>query len=223
LNSNHNERNNGDNINDKITRFGAVLIAIASVVFCYSYTRLSGSSGIVAYAVAGVLAVAGAFIITVVVLGSRFENRNLFLYDPKSKRDVTPSELSIALVRQRVISYMKMFRRFGMLYIGELFDSPSVPESLKPLFCYELLCEIAEDGEAKAETFLNYGSECAAIFSKYLTDVEEFDILTRLSGFISDFSERREVVNEFIGYLRSQKDHMGKRMLNYTVNNIDKF
>ena len=88
MNSNDNNRNKGDDdINDKITRFGAVLIAIAVVVFCYAYTRLSLPSCIPAYVIAGLLAAIGAFIVTVVIVGSRAEKRNFFLYDKRSSNE----------------------------------------------------------------------------------------------------------------------------------------
>ncbi|MBQ8409734.1 MAG: hypothetical protein IJY39_12820 [Clostridia bacterium] len=213
-------------INDKITRFGAILIAVAIILFCFSYTKITQSFlQIVLYVLSGLLAAIGLFIITVITLGARMEKHktNFFLYNKKTKQTIPPAELTVQEARQRITEYMSAFKRRGKLYVGELFDIPMIPEYFKPLFCYELLCQIAEEGEEKAELFLSYGAECSEIFAKYLMQTDDYELARLIRGYVHEFSEKREIKHSFAGYLHEHKAQLEEKMLRYIVDNIDKF
>lgn len=213
-------------IHDKITRFGAVLIAVAIILFCYSYTKVERSLlQAVLFGLGGLLAALGLFIIVVIAAGTRIEKNktNFFLYDKKAKKNILPSELTVAQVRQRITHYMSAFKRKGKLYVGELFELSVIPECIKPLFCYELLCQIAEDGNPKAELFLSYGIECAELFAKYLSQNGDYDLARAIKSYTIDFSGKQESSDAFATFLSEQKRALEEKMLSYTLENIDKF
>ena len=161
-----------------------------------------------------------------VAVGSRLEAKtnNIFLYDKKKKQDMPVSELTVSEIRTRLAAYMSAFKFRGRLYIGDLFDEKytQIPEAIKPLFCYELLCQIGEN-RSNAEIFLSFGLECAEIFSKYLSQNEDYELALKIKGFIIDFSEGNKNTEEFQEFLVSQKEQLEQKMLNYTVKNIEKF
>ena len=211
-----------------IVRIGSVLIAVAIVLACFSYTKVAPGAGQVAmYILAGTLALIGGFLIFVIAYGTHLEKqkRNFFLYDKKLKKDIPLDELTVARVRERLVMHMALFKHKGKLYVGDLFDSKTliVPEVIKPLFCYELLCEIDDENGANASVFLSFGAECSDIFSKYLGSNDDHELALKIKGYFFAYAENREIAEEFRKYIISEKAHIEEKMLGYAVDNIEKF
>lgn len=231
MNSNNNQDERQSFVreaNAKLIRFASVLIAVAIIMACFSYTKLQGETvGMAVYVLAGLVASFGLFIIFIVIAGMRMEKKkvNFFLYDKKKKCDISPDELTVSIIRQRLISYMALFKHKGKLYVGDLFDERhiAVPEAIKPLFCYELLCEIADDGGANASVFLSFGTECANIFSKYLCQNDDSELAREINSYFAKFDVNKESAAAFREYIVSKKAHIEEKMLNYTLTNLEKF
>lgn len=229
-----NQNDNFDNLTpeekaaatDKITRFGAILLALGIILYCFSIAKLEeGLARFAASLFACLLGGVGIFIIVVVILGSKADKnrRNFFLYDKKKKQDIAVSELKISEIRGRLTDFMAAFKFRGKLYIGDLFDERNrIPEHFKILFCYELLCEISEN-RADAEIFLSFGKECADIFSEYLTKNGDGELAMKIRAYILDFSDGDKKTEEFRELIVSQKESLEEKMLSYTVKNIEKF
>lgn len=212
----------------KIVKIASVGIALAIVLACYAYTRVEDAiTQTVLYGVASLISTfAGIFIIGAVSLGRAEKNRrNFFLYDRRKKADIAVSELTVATVRERLLEFMAIFKRRGKLYIGELFDdNPHIPEVFKPLFCYEILYELAlGDGSIDASTFLGFGNECADIFTKYLRENGDYELAVGIRGYICDYSKHNDNSESFREYLKHKKTHIETKMLGYAVKNIEKF
>ena len=232
MNQNDNQRRRPDPqeievIHDRICRFAAILMAVGVVLGCYSYAKVDASvPKILLFVAAGFLLALGGFILLVVTVGSRQEKKphtNFFLYDRRAKRNLEPDELTVDMIRDRVCRYMTSYMHRGKLYIGELFDEPSIPDQFKTLFCYELLCQIAETGEEKAEIFLSYGYECSEIFEGYLSSCEDYELARQIKGFILDFPNHKEILSEFTQYLTAKKEHLEHSMLRSTMDNLHRF
>ncbi len=210
-----------------IMRVGAVLIAVAIVLFCFAYTKIEPSLlQSFAFIFSGLLGALGLFIMMVGITGVRAEKNktNFFLYDKKEKRNVDPSDLTVAEIRKRISELMSTFKHKGQLYIGDLFDEKRpIPEQFKPLFCYEVLCRISEGSREKAETFLSFGYECAEVFSRYLSQNGDYELALKVRTFISNYSSENNNTDDFCSYITSQKQHIEEKMLNYTIANIEKF
>ena len=211
----------------KIIKVASVMIAIAIVSACYGYTKAdSDASRTVAYGIAWGLSIVGAFLIftTLSAMRSLKNRRNFFLYDKKKKANISPAELTFDTVRKKICDFMSIFKHRGKLYVGDILsDSATVPEHFKPLFCYELLYELATDEGLDARIFLSFGNECADVFSKYLRMNEDYDLATNINLYISDISSGNGRVAEFKSYMSSQCDHIREKMLKYAVDNIEKF
>ncbi len=229
-----NQNDNFDNLTpeekaaatDKIARFGAILLALGIILYCFALAKLEeGFARFATSLFACLLGGVGVFIIVVVILGSRADKsrRNFFLYDKKKKKDIEVSELKISEIRGRLTDFMAAFKFRGKLYIGDLFDDRNrIPEHFKILFCYELLCEISENS-ADAEIFLSFGKECADIFSEYLTKNGDGELAMKIKAYILDFSDGDKKTEEFRELIVSQKESLEEKMLSYTVKNIEKF
>lgn len=213
----------------KLIRIASVMIAIAIVGICFAYTKLDGTGigQIAVYAVSALLALLGAFIIFVMAYGTHLDKHrnNLFLYDKKTKKDIPVSELTVERIRERLVMQMAVFKRGGKLYVGDLFESRviTVPEAIKTLFCYELLCEIADEKGADPSVFLSFGAECADIFTKYLGANDDHELALKIKGYFFAYADDKSVAEEFCEYVKSKKEHLQKNMLDFTVKNIEKF
>ena len=220
--------NGSGEANAKIIRICSVMIAVAIVLACFSYTKVDpGVAQIALYVLAGIIAIIGGFVIFVVAYGTHIEKqkRNFFLYDRKLKKDIPMDDLTVARVRERLVMHMSLFRHKGKLYIGDLFDSKTMiaPEILKPLFCYELLGEIADENGANASVFLSFGVECAEIFSKYLASNDDHELALKIKGYFFAYANDKTVSGEFREYIVSKKEHIEAKMLGYVKSNIEKF
>ena len=211
----------------RISNFGAILIAVAFVGVCFAIAKIDDLIiKIIVSAISAIIGVVGIFIMVLVAIGSREAGRqnNFFLYNKKKKENMDISELTVKEVRDRLVSYMDSYKHRGRLYIGDLFDERmQIPDQFKPLFCYELLCEIGDNNGADAETFLSFGQECADIFSKYLSQNGDYELASKVKGYILDFSSGKKNTEEFKSFISSQKASLEEKMLKYTVSNIKKF
>lgn len=211
----------------RITKIASVMMGISVIIACYSYAKAGNGFGQIAlYALAAFIFVVAAFLMFIVIaahIAAKNKN-NFFLYDKKTKQNIPTEALTFEGVRSRVLEFMSVFKYRGKLYMGDLFsDDRTVPESFKPLFCYEILYELATDDGIRAESFLSFGTECASIFSKYLGQNDDHELAARICGFIYDFSSGNKDVGKFQEYIQSQRDHIKSKMLGYTVENIRKF
>ena len=213
-------------INDKITRFGAILVAVGVVMYCFSITKIDqGFLRLLVSILACLIGALGIFIIIVVVAGSKAEKqkRNFFLYDRKKKQNIDVSELNISSVREKIADFMAAFKIRGKLYVGDLFDEKNrIPDHFKTLFCYELLCQISEQ-RANAEIFLSFGGECADIFEKYLNATGNGELAVSIRAYIVNYSAGENKADEFRTLIASKKEQLEASMLNYTKQNISKF
>lgn len=233
-----NQNNNMDDIPQEVlekmarrlSNFGAILIAAAIVGVCFAIAKIESSSiKIVVAAISAAVGLIGIFLMIVAGVGSRVSperpaKNNFFLYNRKERQNIEISELTVHLIRDKLTAYMSSFKHRGKLYIGDLFDERSqIPDHFKPLFCYELLCEISDENGADAETFLSFGYECAEIFSKYLSQNEDYSLAMDVKTYILDFASGKSNVEEFKSYLTSKKQYIENKMLDYTKSNIKKF
>ena len=229
MNNDQNNQNNPsiEEVGEKIIRFGAILVAAAIILFCFAYTKIeSPLLQMLAFGLSTLLGCVGIFIIVVIAVGMRAEKHktNFFLYDKKKRKNIDPCELTVAEIRKRLEEFMSSFKHRGKLYIGDLFDERRhIPEHFKPLFCYEVLCQIAEGSNSQAETFLSFGFECAEVFSKYLSQNADYELASKIKTYIAEYSDGEHKAEGFCSYISEQKQSIEEKMLNYTVTNIEKF
>ena len=216
-----------EKVSRRVSNFGAILIAAAIIGFCFAIAKVDDLTfKIIIAVVAVIVGIVGAFIMIVVAVASKdFRSQNnFFLYNKKTKTNSDVSELTVAEVRGRITSLMASYKHRGKLYIGDLFDERMrIPEHFKPLFCYELLCELSDENSADAEAFLSFGNECAEVFTKYLSQSGDYELAMKIRGFILDFAGGKKNVEEFKEYVTSKRDFIESRMLQYATSNIKKF
>ena len=230
-----NQNNNFDDIpkdfietmSRRLSNVGAILIGAAIIGICFAIARMDNEGIKVAIiAGAGIVGVAGIFLMIIAYVGaSEVRNKhNFFLYNKKKKQDMAIGELTVSEIRNRLTALMASYKHRGKLYIGDLFDERQrIPEPYKTLFCYEILCEIGDERGADPAVFLSFGHECGEIFYRYLAQNGDHEIGLKIKTYILEFGEGKENAEEFKGFILSKKQYLEEKMLNYTVNNIQKF
>lgn len=211
----------------KMVRIASVLFALAIIAICFGIARVEGivSKILVFSAAAGLIFIGLIFAIAAGYSKySQTHKRNYFLYDKKQKGEKPSSDLNFEFIRGKVVDYMAMFKRGKKLYVGEVFtDTPWSIKAMKPLMCYELLYELSADGLDACRTFLGYGMECSRIFSEHLLQSGDVAMAADIARFFSDYARDKGAAKEFLQYVSSKKEHIEKRVVEYTKNNIDKF
>ena len=211
----------------KLIKVASVMIAIAIVVICYGIAKVDNeNSRMIVYSIGWGLALVGAFLIftTLSAMRSLKNRRNFFLYDKKKKSEISPAELTFDTVRAKICEFMSIFKHRGKLYVGDILgENTTVPEHFKPLFCYELLYELAINEGLDAGVFLSFGDECASVFAKHLRQNEDYELANALYSYISDFSAGNRRVAEFKSFMNGQCEHIREKMLKYAQDNIEKF
>jgi hypothetical protein len=232
LDQNNSQNNNQNNksprpIGEGMIKLAAVMIGAAIVACCYSYTKVDEVIVRILILAMSLITIGVAVLMISAVIFARRADKsrnNFFLYDRKTKKEISVGELTFKEMRVRLLGFMSVFRHKGKIYIGDLLaDGKTVPEQFKPLFCYELLYELATDDGLDAEMFLSFGPECADIFSRYLRQNQDYELALRLRSFIFDFAEGNKRVEEFREYMRGLGTHIEEKMMQYTKDNIEKF
>ena len=228
--------NQNDNKNNKypadfgpLYKFCAILIAIAIVLFAFTYKKVQEPVFQIAlFTLAGIILSFAIYLLKSVIKTNKFlsHKTNFFLYDKKLNGDKNIDSLTFSEARQKIQSYMSLFRRGKKLYLGDLFDERiKIPQVFRPLFCFELLYAITEhnDREARAKLFLSYGLECAGAFYVHLSFAGDTELADGVKAFFSDFAEGKKNENEFLDYLNSQKQHIEESVLKYLKEHINEF
>ena len=217
---------NRKDIERRIVRKVAVLLAIAFLLFCVAMVKIPFSfARILVLSLAGLPLAAALFLIYILILGhiTAKQRHNFFLYDSMRKESISPEELTAKRVSECLLRYMMLFRHGKQLYLGALFDERGgAPEAFKPLFCYQLLGMLSGSAEdAQLRAFLSCGKELADAFSTYLTAAGEASLGRELQHHIASYDGNN--VDSFRNYLQEQSDYLAERMLAYTKEHIHEF
>ena len=86
-----------DELTGKVIRFFSVVLAASIIAFCYALARLEGGFlRTLVFILSSLLGIFSVFVILVMVAGSIDEDeRNFFLYDQKSKTEISAGTSSV--------------------------------------------------------------------------------------------------------------------------------
>lgn len=213
-------------IERNMLRMATVLAAVALILVCFALTQVAELHWrIVLFVCAGAVFSFSAFLIYLLILGRRTQKRdhNFFLYDRKRRANMPTEELTARHVSDCLINYMAFFRKRNHLYLSSLFDADGgAPEIFKPLFCYQLLDMLAQNGnDEQFDSFLSCGKELADAFSTYLAEAGEEELIRQIQVHIAQYDGT--CVSSFRSYLQEKSNYFSERMLVYTKQHIHEF
>ena len=149
---------------------------------------------------------------------------NYFLYDAKTKRNVSPQKLTFQVINARMNRYFSYYAASetklwteGVLASSEL----DMGEEFKPIVAYKLLYDLAEANSEKAWKCFEVCGEgtvefiCAAISS--VGDVEMAENIRKMK-------QHRPYNPAYISdYLVRNRKYLQSKIFKYVYENVDKF
>ncbi|MBO5883929.1 MAG: hypothetical protein J6Q78_05950 [Clostridia bacterium] len=151
-------------------------------------------------------------------------NSNYFLYDAKTKKNVSLQKLTFQTVNARMNRYISYYASSeGKLWTEGVLESPELDmgEEFKPLVAYKLLYDLAEANSENAwKCFEVCGEgtvECICSWIASAGDAEMADNIIKMK-------QLRPYNGAYIkDYLVRNRKYLQSRMFKYVYENIDKF
>ncbi len=148
---------------------------------------------------------------------------NYFLYDPRTKRNISPQKLSFQVINARMNKFLSSYAASeGKIWNDRVFDNPylDIPEEFKPIIAYKLLYSLAEkDVEAGWKCFENSSEATLVFICKGL----EANGDNEFAATIAQINERPMNIKAARDYLVKNKKYMQSKMTRYVIDNIELF
>ena len=152
------------------------------------------------------------------------KNPNYFLYNPKTKRNISVQKLNFATVNSRMNRFLSKYATSeGKIWNDRVLDNPylEMPAEFKPLVAYKLLFGLAEkDAEAGWRCLENASDDTIQFICGGLRANKDNDFAAALENLMSQKPVNIRVIRD---YLVRNKRYVQNKMLKYTVENIEKF
>lgn len=150
------------------------------------------------------------------------EQANYFLYDPSSKKNVSISKLSYAVVNARTGRYLSHYAQSeGKIWNERVLDDADIDEEFKPLIAYKLLISLAEkDVDAGWRCLENASNKTVIFLCDALSANSDFEFSNNFGKMMAEKPLNMPMVRD---YLVRNKKYMQSRMLKYVVDNVDLF
>lgn len=152
------------------------------------------------------------------------KNPNYFLYNPKTKRNISVQKLNFATVNSRMNRFLSKYATSeGKIWNDRVLDNPylEMPAEFKPLVAYKLLFGLAEkDAEAGWRCLENASDDTVHFICEELRANNDNDFASALENLMSQKPVNIRVIRD---YLVRNKRYVQNKMLKYTVANIEKF
>lgn len=151
---------------------------------------------------------------------------NFFLHDGISGSEIQICQLDINQARDKLHRYMRLFLNHGKMYLGNLFDdNVRIPECFKPLFCYDILITLAEEGKSTGSmVLLSNGDIFARTFYDYLAIAGDAEIGNGIADFVNDYKVRSEfAAADFLNFVREKREYLEERFMAYINDHIREF
>lgn len=152
------------------------------------------------------------------------KNPNYFLYNPKTKRNISVQKLNFATVNSRMNRFLSKYATSeGKIWNDRVLDNPylEMPAEFKPLVAYKLLFGLAEkDAEAGWRCLENASDDTIHFICGGLRANNDNDFAAALENLMAQKPVNIKVIRD---YLVRNKRYVQNKMLKYTVANIEKF
>ncbi len=151
------------------------------------------------------------------------EDPNYFLYDAKTKRNVSVDKLTFQIINTRMNKFLSNYAASeGKLWNDRVLDNPylDMPTEFKPLVAYKMLYSLAEkDAEAGWSCLENASDGTVRFICEGLSANEDEAFAAEIEKMMTrpvNISAARE-------YLITTKSYMQTKMKRYVIENIDLF
>lgn len=149
---------------------------------------------------------------------------NYFLYNPKTKRNISVQKLSFDTVNSRMNRFLSKYATSeGKIWNDRVLDDPylDMPADFRPLVAYKLLFGLADkDAESGWKCLENASADTVSFICNGLRANKDNEFASALEGLMSQKPVNIKVIRD---YLVRNKRYIQNKMLKYAVENIEKF
>ncbi|MBP3369942.1 MAG: hypothetical protein J6L85_04235 [Clostridia bacterium] len=152
------------------------------------------------------------------------KNPNYFLYNSKTKRNISVQKLTFQIVNSRMNRFLSSYAASeGKIWNDRVLDDPylEMEAQFKPLVAYKLLFGLAEkDAEAGWRCLENASDETVLFICSGLRANGDTEFASTIEKLMSEKPVNIKMLRDYL--VRNIK-YMQKKMLRYVVENVDDF
>ena len=210
-----------------ILTVACICFAVLAVVFLISGIIYDGDHTFtkVFLFIIAVISVAAAGELAFIIWFSKGgENPNFFLFDKKTKRNISVEELSDKMINDKMMEFFAGYAQSeGKLWTSGVLGSETLEmeEQYKPAVAYKLLYDLAViNKDAGWKCFDLASSETVEFIADGFVQNED----AAMADYIRQFKNSHPFnVEQFKQFIISNKDYLGAKLCMYVRNNIGKF
>lgn len=202
----------------------ALFLVVAVVLFVISLSLDIATLPKVILVIVSVLALALAVELGYFTYLLIDKNPNYFLYNPKTKRNISVQKLTFETVNSRMNRFLSKYATSeGKIWNERVLDNPylEMPEEFKPLVAYKLLFGLADkDAEMGWKCLENASSDTVRFICNGLRANGDNEFAATIERLTAEKPVNIRVLRD---YLVRNKRYVQKKMLNYAIANIESF
>ena len=152
------------------------------------------------------------------------KNPNYFLYNPKTKRNISVQKLNFATVNSRMNRFLSKYATSeGKIWNDRVLDNPQIDidKAYKPAVAYKLIFDLANfDNDAGWKCFVAASDATVVFICKGLAQNGDTEMASALNQLKTTKPLNMKHVRD---YLVGNKKYIQRKFYRYIVDNIDLF
>lgn len=206
----------------------AISLIGAILIFALGVPAAGSSLTKVLTVIEGILALAMAALLGYIVLMSRDNDANFFLYDRKTCKNIKPEDLTFDRVNSRMGYYMSLIstsqeQMWCKDILGRENDHFGPEDVYKPLAAYKMLYDLIElDRQESWELFNEADSEVISSLIAALKMNDE-DEMGKTVRYLHETAEGPHDIERLRDFLTGNAKYIRRRMLKYINDNLEWF
>jgi hypothetical protein len=206
----------------------AVMLIGGILILIFGVSGAGSSLTKVLVAVEGALAIVIGLILGYIVILSRDDDANFFLYDRRTSKNIRPEDLTFERINSRMGYYMSLIsssqeQMWQRNVLGRENDRFGPNDVYKPLAAYKMLYDLAELD--RMESWVLFNEADAEIISSLTAALKMNgeDEMARTLRFLYDEAMGPEDIDRVRDFVMGNAKYIRRRMQKYIMDNLEWF
>lgn len=206
----------------------AVMLIGGILILIFGVSGAGSSLTKVLVAIEGALAIVIGLILGYIVLLSRDDDANFFLYDRRTSKNIRPEDLTFERINSRMGYYMSLIsgsqeQMWQKNILGRENDRFGPNDVYKPLAAYKMLYDLAELD--RLESWVLFNEADAEVISSLTAALKQNgeDEMGRTLRFLYDDAMGPEDIERVRDFVMGNAQYIRRRMQKYIMDNLEWF
>lgn len=206
----------------------AVMLIGGILILIFGVSGAGSSLTKVLVAIEGALAIVIGLILGYIVILSRDDDANFFLYDRRTSKNIRPEDLTFERINSRMGYYMSLIsssqeQMWQKNVLGRENDRFGPNDVYKPLAAYKMLYDLAELD--RMESWALFNEADAEILSSLTAALKMNgeDEMARTLRFLYDEAKGPEDIDRVRDFVMGNAKYIRRRMQKYIMDNLEWF